>query len=89
MVAYNLIDFKLTICLNLIKINNSASASEIMHDGHGYIIFTDASRSVTRQYEISSETYNLSYSLPGATLFRGLFTFNGEEFSTKIRVPME
>ena len=63
--------------------------SELTQNGRGYIIFTDADRFVNRQYEIASETYSISYSLPGATLFRGLFTFNNENFNTKIRVPKD
>ncbi len=63
--------------------------SELIQSGQGFVIFTDANRLVNRQYEISSETYSLSYSLPGATLFRGLFTFDNENFNTKIRVPKD
>ena len=44
-------------------------------------ILIDADRNVTREYQINSETHTLSYTLPGATLFRGQFSFSEENFS--------
>ena len=67
----------------------SIEQSIIDGDGNGYIILTDANREVTREYEISSETYSLTYNLPGATLFRGLFSFSNELFNTQIRIPKD
>ena len=63
--------------------------SELIQNGQGFVIFKDANRLVNRQYEIASETYSLSYLLPGATLFRGLFTFDNENFQFQIRVPKD
>ena len=42
-----------------------------------------------RSYDISSETYSLSYSLPGANLFRGKFSFSGSSFEGEIRIPLD
>ena len=60
--------------------------SELIQNGQGFVILKDANRLVNRQYEIASETYSLSYLLPGATLFRGLFTFDNENFQFQIRI---
>ena len=55
--------------------------------GYGYVILIDADKDITREYEIQSETYSLSYTLPGATLFRGQFSFSGLSISGQIRIP--
>ena len=34
--------------------------------------------------DISSETYSLSYSMPGASLFRGKFSFSGADFEGEV-----
>jgi len=57
--------------------------------GYGFISVLDAARSVTRDYTINSEPESLSYTLPGATLFRGQFTFQGTEFSGQVRIPQD
>mgnify|MGYP001166327646 CR=1 FL=1 len=63
--------------------------TEIPGFGNGYISLIDADRDVTREYQINSETHSLSYTLPGATLFRGQFSFSGENFSSDIRIPQD
>ncbi len=67
----------------------NGTQTEIPGFGNGYITLIDADRSVTREYQISSETHSLSYTLPGATLFRGQFSFSGENFSGDIRIPQD
>ena len=67
----------------------SGSQSLIQNSGNGFVTLLDADRDVTREYEISSETYTLSYTLPGATLFRGLFSFSGPSFNGDIRIPQD
>jgi len=57
--------------------------------GTGFIILKDANRSITREYNFLSTIQYLSYTLPGATLFRGQFSFNSEMFSGKLRVPKD
>ena len=57
--------------------------------GLGFISLRDAERSVTREYIINSTEQELSYTLPGGTLFKGQFSFSGSAFSTLIRVPKD
>ena len=63
--------------------------NSIAGNGSGYVIMKDAPRHVTREYEISSETYSLSYILPGATLFRGQFSFSDQTIDGEIRIPQD
>ena len=67
----------------------SGSQLDINNSGNGFILLLDADRNVTREYEISSEAHTLSYTLTGATLFRGQFSFSGQTFSGNIRVPQD
>ena len=57
--------------------------------GNGFISLIDADRKVIRNYDIASETYSLSYSLPGANLFRGQFSFTGTNFQGELRIPLD
>ena len=57
--------------------------------GLGFITLRDAERPVTREYIINSTEQELSYTLPGGTLFKGQFSFNGSAFSTLLRVPKD
>ena len=57
--------------------------------GLGFISLRDAERLVTREYIINSTEQELSYTLPGGTLFKGQFSFSGSAFSTLIRVPKD
>jgi len=57
--------------------------------GYGFVSVLDADRNVNRDYTINSEPETLSYSMPGATLFRGKFTFQGMEFSGQLRIPQD
>ena len=59
----------------------------INSEGDGFFILRDANKSITRDYEISNATHSLSYILPGATLFRGQFTFSGSSISASYRIP--
>ena len=61
----------------------------IANSGDGYVSLIDADRYVVRSYDILSETYSLSYSLPGANLFRGQFSFSGSSFEGEIRIPLD
>ena len=61
----------------------------IQNSGNGYVTLNDANRYVTREYEIASETHSLSYNLPGATLFRGQFSFSNESISGNLRIPQD
>lgn len=63
--------------------------TEIPGNGNGYVTIIDANREVTREYQVSSDTHSLSYTLPGATLFRGQFSFIGESFSGDVRIPQD
>jgi len=67
----------------------NGTQTEIPGFGNGYITLIDANRNVTREYQISSETHSLSYTLPGATLFRGQFSISGENFSGNLRIPQD
>ena len=69
--------------------NYFGEQNSFLGNGNGYVILKDAPRSVTREYEISSETHSLSYNLPGPTLFRGQFTFSNLTFSGEIRIPQD
>ncbi len=57
--------------------------------GVGVIRLVDADRDITRQYVINSQTQELSYSLPGPTLFKGQFSITQNNFSTKLRIPKD
>ncbi|MFL3005297.1 MAG: type IX secretion system sortase PorU [Candidatus Neomarinimicrobiota bacterium] len=61
----------------------------IAESGDGYVSLIDADRHVVRSYDVLSETYSLSYSLPGASLFRGQFSFSGSSFEGDIRIPLD
>ena len=61
----------------------------IAESGDGYVSLIDADRHVLRSYDVLSETYSLSYSLPGANLFRGQFSFSGSSFEGDIRIPLD
>ena len=61
----------------------------IAQNGNGYISLIDADRYVVRNYDIASETYSINYSLPGANLFRGQFSFSGTSFEGKLRIPLD
>jgi len=57
--------------------------------GSGIVTLRDADRTVTRYYNIASMTQQLTYNLPGATLFKGQFSFVGEQFIGSIRIPLD
>ena len=61
----------------------------IPESGNGYVTLIDADRDVVRNYDILSETYSLSYSMPGANLFRGQFSFLGANFEGEVRIPLD
>ena len=67
----------------------TGSQDIIIESGVGINLLTDAVRQVTREYNIASTTESLTYTLPGAILFRGLFDFSGSELSSEIRVPQD
>lgn len=57
--------------------------------GTGVIRLADAKRDITRQYNINSTTQEISYSLPGPTLFKGKFGIEGMNFSARMRIPKD
>ena len=57
--------------------------------GYGFLTLKDADKNVTRQYSINSTIQELSYIIPGKTLFKGQFSFNGEDISALMRVPKD
>ncbi len=61
----------------------------INNDGYGTIKLKDADREVTRTYNIASTQQSITYTLPGATLFRGNFNFTGSQSSVQIRIPQD
>ena len=67
----------------------TGTQSQIQGNGNGYIQLIDAERNIERTYDIASETYSLSYTLPGATLFRGQFSFSGQNFDGAVRIPQD
>ena len=76
--------------LRTLGVANIYGNQEIFNsETNGIIYLLDAEREVTREYQIYSDIYSLSYNLPGATLFRGQFTFSQSNFSTSIRVPQD
>ena len=58
-------------------------------ESFGSVTLFDAERHVTRNYLINSQPESLSYILPGAALFRGQFSYQGNTFSGQIRVPQD
>ena len=62
---------------------------DVSGSGIGFLSLNDADNIVTRQYSISSTNQELSYSLPGKTLFKGQFSFQGESFSALMRIPKD
>ena len=61
----------------------------ISTESFGSVTLFDADRYVTRSYLINSQSESLSYVLPGAALFRGQFSYQGNTFSGQIRVPQD
>nr|AIF20818.1 hypothetical protein [uncultured marine group II/III euryarchaeote KM3_94_C01] len=55
----------------------------------GIIHLNDSERDVTRQYVIASQTEEISYTLPGPTLFKGKFTAAQQQFSARMRIPLD
>ncbi len=74
--------------LKTLEIGTYSGIQDIINGpGNGYVSLIDADEDITREYEILSETYSLSYALPGATLFRGQFSFSGSSINGQIRIP--
>jgi hypothetical protein len=67
----------------------NGSQNLVTHSGNGFVTLIDADRPITREYQIYSDTYSLSYTLPGATLFRGQFSVDNENFTGDIRIPQD
>lgn len=68
---------------------NGIQEININGSGFGFLSLNDADRTVTREYSINSTLQELSYTLPGKTLFKGQFSFNGRDFSAMMRVPKD
>ncbi len=57
--------------------------------GTGYVNLKEGTRFVTRHYIFLGNEEELSYYLPGASLFRGQFSFSGDQFSGELIVPKD
>jgi len=58
-------------------------------DGSGVVRLVDAEKQITREYIINSTDQEISYTLPGPTLFKGQFSINGNNFNAKMRIPKD
>ncbi len=58
-------------------------------NGTGIVRLVDAEKQITRQYVINSLDQEISYSLPGPTLFKGQFSIHNSDFSAKMRTPKD
>ena len=68
---------------------NAIQEVNINGSGFGYLTLKDADKNVTREYTINSSPQELSYILPGKTLFKGQFSFNGKNLSAMMRIPKD
>ena len=76
--------------LETLKIGSfSGSQTLIPTNGIGFVSLFDAEKQISREYQILSETYSLSYKIPGSTLFRGQFSFEDESFNGQFRIPKD
>ena len=76
--------------LETLKIGSfTGSQSLITSNGVGFVSLYDAVKQITREYQILSETYSLSYEVSGSTLFRGKFSFEDESFNGQFRIPKD
>ena len=57
--------------------------------GEGFITVNDAQRQVTRHYELDNYSEDVSYTLPGNTLFRGHLSFSGGAFNGTFILPKD
>jgi len=57
--------------------------------GVGVIKLVDADRDITRQYLFNSQMQEISYTLPGPTLFKGRYSITGNQFTAKLRIPKD
>ena len=76
--------------LETLKIGSfTGSQSLITNIGVGFVSLYDAEKQITREYQILSETYSLSYKKSGSTLFRGRFSFEDHSFNGQFRIPKD
>ena len=78
-------DTLLTLGSAFVSINQDI----INNNGNGTIKLKDANRIVTRTYNIASTEQNITYTLPGPTLFRGYFNFSSSQHIVQLRVPQD
>jgi hypothetical protein len=57
--------------------------------GEGFVTVRDAPRQVTRHYELDNHVEDVSYTLPGNTLFRGRLSFSGGAFDGTFILPKD
>ena len=67
----------------------SGQQTSISQNGTGIVTLRDAERTVTREYNFLSTIQSITYTLPGPLLFRGQFSFAGENFDGNFRVPLD
>jgi len=58
-------------------------------NGTGYVSLTEGNRLVTRHYTIAGSNQEISYILPGPSLFRGQFRFTDNQFIGELIVPKD
>ncbi len=58
-------------------------------NGTGYVSLTEGNRLVTRHYTIAGSNEEISYFLPGPSLFRGQFRFTDDQFTGELIVPKD
>ncbi len=57
--------------------------------GDGFVTVSDAERPITRRYEFQNYSEDVTYSLPGNTLFRGKLSFAGGAFDGSFILPKD
>lgn len=61
----------------------------VAETGTGIVSLRDAKRTVSREYNIASTTQSVTYTLSGPLLFRGQFSFSGNDLSGNFRIPLD
>ncbi|MDP6966548.1 MAG: type IX secretion system sortase PorU [Candidatus Marinimicrobia bacterium] len=77
----------------LVALETGSYSGSVMADaptqGEGYVIIYDADRTVSRIYEHEEYTEEMTYSLLGRTLFRGLLPYTGGLFQGEFILPKD
>lgn len=77
----------------LVALETGTFWGKVEHDdpprGEGFAVVSNPDRTVIRHYEFRTFSEDISYTLPGGTLFRGLFNFEGGRFQGRFIVPKD